>query len=160
MQFFNDKKYLVEVVPKIIIKSKNKLWFYIIIYCWMSILNIKIFFPWRISDLYTSSRIPKTTSFQMSLFCPINLTMLLGLVGTKLGNNNHVFTNQIGLGVLVISCTYTDHITYIIAFYNKMKRWSRTITSRANVMPIHCELLTNVSIAKEDGVEIHDCHQP
>ena len=59
--------------------------------------------------------------------------------------------------LLLISCTYEDHITLVV-IYSYTKRWSMMIASRANVVLIHYELLTNVSIAEEHCVGIHNCH--
>ena len=57
---------------------------------------------------------------------------------------------------MLISCMYKDHITFVtINTHTKRRSW--TIARMANVMLIHCEFFTNISIVEEHDIGLHNC---
>ena len=57
--------------------------------------------------------------------------------------------------VFLVSYSYEDHITFVAI--NTHTKWRcRPIAHRANVMLVHCEFFTDVSISEEHGVELYN----
>ena len=58
-------------------------------------------------------------------------------------------------GVLLITCIY--HITFV-AIDKHTKQRNRTIACTTNIMLVHCEFFTDVSIVEEHGIGSCNCH--